>query len=186
MKRLFLALPITDDAKAELAAAQAALSSSLPDAKWVSPDGMHLTLNFLGPVDYELIEEGVVIAAQKAVKKLKVFQFSLNGLGAFPSDRRPRVVWAGVADAGESKRLAGFLGEALRPLGFPTEGREFTPHITLARLRTSKILDNPEIFNQTGKAVRHLKMPAQAVTLYESVLSRQGARYFALAEFPLA
>ncbi|MBM6705369.1 RNA 2',3'-cyclic phosphodiesterase, partial [Sutterella massiliensis] len=91
-------------------------------------------------------------------------------LGAFPSNRRPRVVWAGAADGGESKRLAGLLDEALRPLGFPTEGREFTPHITLARLKTLKMLDNPEIFEQTGKAVRRLEVTAEAVTLYESVL----------------
>lgn len=186
MKRLFLALPLTDDAKAELAAAQAALSSSLPGAKWVSPDGMHLTLKFLGPVKYELIEEGIVLAAQKSVKELKVFKFWLNGLGAFPSNRRPHVVWAGAADGGESKRLAVLLDEALRPLGFPTEGREFTPHITLARLKTLKMLDNPEIFEQTGKAVRRLEVTAEAVTLYESVLGREGAKYFALAEFPLA
>ncbi|MFH1736968.1 MAG: RNA 2',3'-cyclic phosphodiesterase [Actinomycetota bacterium] len=186
MKRLFLALPLTDDAKAELEAAQAALSTSLPGAKWVSPDGMHLTLKFLGPVKYDLIEEGIVEAAQKAVKKLKIYKLSLNGLGAFPSDRRPRVVWARVADGGESERLAGLLDEALRPLGFPTEGREFTPHITLARLKTPIILDNPEIFNQLGKAVRRLEIPAEAVTLYESILSREGTKYFALAEFPLA
>ena len=186
MKRLFLALPLTDDAKTELEAAQAALSSSLPGAKWVLPDGMHLTLKFLGQVKYELIEEGIVEAAKKAVKKLKIYKFSLNGLGAFPPDRRPRVVWAGVADRGESERLAGLLDEALSPLGFPTEGREFTPHITLARLKTPKILDNPEILNQLGKAVRRLEMPAEAVILYESVLSREGAKYFELAEFPLA
>ncbi len=185
MKRLFLALPITDEAKAELAAAQAVLASSLPGAKWVSPDGMHLTLKFLGYVNYELIGESLVKPVQKAARQLKMYTFSLNGLGAFPSEKRPRVVWAGVSDGGESEKLAGLLDEAIEPIGFPAEGRKFTPHITLARIKDPRVIKNPEIFNKAGMAVKRLEISARSLILYESVLDREGAKYFALTEFPL-
>ncbi|GAB6164671.1 RNA 2',3'-cyclic phosphodiesterase [Thermostilla marina] len=113
----------------------ARLRTSGADVKWVRPENMHLTLKFLGDVDARDVYD-VCRAVQQAVAELPPFTVQVDGLGAFPTLDRPRVVWMGITEGGPQLiELADRVEQALVPLGFRREARKFRPHITLGRVR---------------------------------------------------
>ena len=105
----------------------------------VNPDGVHLTLKFLGDVSTSTVGD-VAAALEGAAAGARPFDLELRGVGGFPDLRRPRVLWVGVGgDLEALQRLYESVESALAPLGFPPEGRAFTPHLTLARLREGDV-----------------------------------------------
>lgn len=117
-------------------------------------------------------------AVSSAVADLVDFPTALEGLGAFPSPRRARVIWSGLADAaGGIVDLAASVRSALAHAGFSQEDRPFHPHVTLARLRTAAAvrLDEP---------VAPIRFAVERVTVFASTLGRPHARYTAVATFP--
>lgn len=142
-------------------------------------DNFHLTLSFLGHVaDERVAEIGDVLGG--AVRGLVDFATYLDGFGAFPSERRARVLWAGIADpAGGLAGVADAVGDALEPLGFPRELRPFRAHVTLARLRTPAPVRFP-----ADLALPPTPVPVERVTLFQSRLKRPAPAYHALAEYP--
>jgi 2'-5' RNA ligase len=163
--------------KDELGRAIGALEASVADARWVPVQNLHLTMAFLGRVEEERI--GTLSSAiAQAVQDHVDFTVRLGALGAFPSVRRARVIWAGLDDAtGGLAGLAESIGEALEPLGFPRETRAFQPHVTLARLRAPK----PVELNVTPSP---LSFPVERISLFESHLRRPAPLYEELATFP--
>lgn len=105
--------------------------------KWVAPHNMHLTLQFLGDVDVRKIPD-VCQAVQTAVEPLEPFELQCLGAGAFPNAHRPRTVWLG-AGGGEERavQLHDEIEAGLAKLGFRSERRRFTPHLTIGRVRHS-------------------------------------------------
>lgn len=104
--------------------------------KWVRPEGIHLTLKFLG--DVEAAQESELRAALRAAAgetsgEPRSITLHIEGFGVFPDLRRPRVVWAGVAPDPALELLQHRVEQAFAPLGFPTEARAFRPHVTLGR-----------------------------------------------------
>lgn len=171
--RLFIALPIADDVIAELARVA---RDGPRDWRWVKPDAMHLTLAFLGEV-----EEGRVAAAERALRRgaegAPALELAAAGLGAFPDQRRARVLWAGVA--GDLRQLAALqtgIALALESEGFELDGKPFHPHLTLARARVPQPLP-PSL----DRAQRFGSWRATEVRLYRSHLGPQGPRYEVLA-----
>ncbi len=103
--------------------------------RWTAINGIHLTLKFLGetPPDQQA---AITAAMVEAVKGHKPFGLALEGAGCFPNTRKPRIVWAGVG--GEVKALHALrdaVERTVSPLGYPTEDRPFSPHLTLGRAR---------------------------------------------------
>src|SRR5262245_20790776 len=96
--RLFIAAELPADVKAELGAIQARLRRANPPMAWVAPEAMHLTLRFLGDTSAALIPR-LESAIREALAPHTAMALRLNGVGAFPNDRRPSVVWAGVGGA---------------------------------------------------------------------------------------
>jgi 2'-5' RNA ligase len=144
---------------------------------WVAPDNFHLTLKFLGAVDESRVP-AVADAMLTAVVGVPPFTLTLRGLGAFPSPRRARVIWAGAHEGTEiAAVLAGRVDAALGGLGFPREERPFASHITLGRVRTPA--RNPVLADAlAAAAVRDLgAVPITRVSLMQSQLSPRGARY---------
>ena len=150
----------------------------VPGTRWTSLDSQHVTLNFLGWVESSVLPQ-VVAAVDAAAREHAPSQVSLGPLGAFPRERRARVLWAGLLDAsGLLRALADDLGERLRAVGYEPEERAYTPHLTLARLGTPRSFEGllPELPDPPGP------FTVDRVTLFRSRLHPAGARYEVLHE----
>lgn len=180
--RLFIAAPVPHDRLEALDALTEDLRTKLSNARWVATENQHLTLRFLGstPVDrLEAVQKICeIVAAGHAAARM-----SVTDLGAFPSESRVRVLWMGIDDPnGLLAAIARDLDNAFEPLGFPSEGREYKPHLTLARFKLPVPLKSGFPSVDTS-AVEPFEM--NEIVLFRSHLSPKGARYEALRSFPL-
>jgi 2'-5' RNA ligase len=132
--RTFIALELSERLKEGILTLRASLRGRGVRASWVRPGAMHLTLKFLGDVQERELD-GVFGAVRRAAEGVPPFRFETTGLGAFPSPRRPRVIWLGVEPRDELYDLAEAVEVELSDLGFPRERRPFRPHITIGRIR---------------------------------------------------
>ncbi len=188
--RAFIAVELPEAVKQELAALQRGLAvEPAAGIKWVSPNGIHLTLKFLGQAAPGQIEAvGAALAA--AVEAVPAFELGLSGLGAFHNLRRMNVVWCGLS--GGLDRLAELqraVEARVSVLGFPAENRAFSPHLTLARLRDDVTPEARLALAKKLAATKFepgLKIPVVEVSLMQSTLLPRGAEYRRLASFPLA
>jgi 2'-5' RNA ligase len=178
--RLFLAVPLTDEARQALSSLVRERAGRGLPGRVVRPENWHLTLRFVGDVGE--VERDRVSAALDGADLGPPFDLRWEGLGAFPRTRRAAVLWIGVErgrDAAEA--LAEAVAEALDGAGLPPEDRPFRAHLTLSRIRphqdVSALLDAVEPFGIT--------MPVDRVVLYRSHLGPGGARYEELDSFPL-
>jgi 2'-5' RNA ligase len=133
--RLFIAIEIGEQEKKSLERLQSRLRHKLPSVRWVKPGAIHLTLKFLGDIDEgEVPRIRDALAASAA--KCAAFAFTLRGIGAFPNEKSPRVIWIGVDEpSGLLAALAATLIARLSSAGFPPEDRPFSPHITIGRVK---------------------------------------------------
>jgi 2'-5' RNA ligase len=134
--RTFLGIELNRAVRDHVVTLQESLVRSGADVKWVEPDNLHLTLLFLGEVnDREVLDVCRAVAACCAEHER--FTMRVEGLGAFPNTRRPRVVWVGVTDG--SERIVAIhhdIEETLLDLGcYRREERQYTPHVTLGRVK---------------------------------------------------
>ena len=183
--RCFVAIPLPDDLRAALEAAQLRLRAAAPsaDVRWVSASGMHLTLAFLGQVTDERAV-AVAVALGTVAARTPPFALECAGLGVFPGPSRPRVIWAGItAGLGDLGALAAGVERALEPLGFAPEKRPFRGHVTLGRARSPR---GVAPIARSLEATRFGTWQVAEVVLYQSHLSPKGARYEPLASLRLA
>jgi 2'-5' RNA ligase len=179
--RLFLALPLTEDARQGLARhLRGALAHPLP-GRPVRPENWHLTLRFLGEVDEASTDR--VVREVDGADRGSSFRVSWGSLGAFPRPRRANVLWVGLERGREeAERLAGAIEEAVEAAGFPPEDRPFRSHLTLSRLRPDQdVTAVLEAVPPVG-----IGMPVDRVVLYRSHLGPGGPRYEELEVFPLS
>ena len=163
--------------KNELGRAIETLEGSIAGARWVPAQNLHVTMTFLGRVEAENIQ-GVSAAIAQAVSDHVDFTVRLGELGAFPSLRRARVIWAGLDDPTSGLAgLADSVAGATEPLGFPREARAFQPHVTIARLKNPRPVE-------LGAAPAPLSFPVERISLFESHLRRPAPVYEELATFP--
>ncbi len=183
--RTFIAFDISDETRAALERAQKSMGS-LPGVRWVRPHGIHLTVKFLGNIGDDLVG-GVFDLMRAAVADIEPFDFDVSGLGTFPPGRRARVVWAGVEKGSEIiSEVAGKLDMRLTEVGVPREGRAYTPHLTLGRVRGR--LDEETLkhaLERVGQADFGFTT-AEELVLYMSELHPAGARYTRLGAAVLA
>lgn len=188
--RAFVAIELPEPIQAILYQLQGELKKSkIASVKWVTPEGIHLTLKFLGNVDAGEISK-LSEALSEAVKGVVSFKLELGNLGAFPNIHSPRVVWVGLAGELEWLRtLHNNIECVLIPLGFSAEQRAFSPHLTLGRVREDASSDEG---HRLGEKVSLLKMEGKSsfmvdsLSLMRSTLTREGAIYSRLASFELA
>jgi 2'-5' RNA ligase len=151
--------------------------------RWVRPEGVHLTLKFLGDTTPEQIEQ-VKAALVNAAGEVGPFTFTVGGLGCFPNARQPRVVWVGLDEpTGALKRLRDAVEAQVAPLGFPTEKRPFSPHLTLGRVQRhaskSEVREIGEVVAASPVSVVG-RMEVTAVSYIKSDLKPSGAVYTTL------
>jgi RNA 2',3'-cyclic 3'-phosphodiesterase len=185
--RLFFAVPVPGANRAPLEAALPALQPLLPGARLTAPGGWHLTLAFLGQVRAELADE-VVRVGEAAVAGVPAARLRLEGVGAFPSAGRARVLWAGVGgDVEVLVRLAAGLAAAGKAAGLRYEERPFSPHLTLARFQAPAPVPQEALDLVAGAAAAGPAWEARELACYRSTLGgARGARYRVVREFPLA
>ena len=189
--RTFIAIELDEPLRIALRSVQDKLKRHVPpgSVKWVGPDGIHLTLKFLGDTPRSRVSE-IETALQTACAGLGAFEFSVEGRGCFPNFRRPRVVWVAVREkSGTLVRLQAAVERTVAPLGWPTEERAFSPHLTLGRV--SKGADS-RTAAAVGQAVEKAVVEqiglqqVTAVSLIQSDLRPTGAVYSRLIHTPLA
>jgi 2'-5' RNA ligase len=135
--RSFIAIELDEELRANLKALQDRLRGQLAprSVRWVRPQGIHLTLKFLGDTPVARLDD-IKTALAQAATEVGPFTFTVGGLGCFPNTRRPRVVWVGLQEpTGALVRLRDAVEAQVAPLGFPTEKRRFSPHLTLGRVQ---------------------------------------------------
>jgi RNA 2',3'-cyclic 3'-phosphodiesterase len=130
MPRLFTAIEIPESMRLRLSL----LRAPLPAAKWIEPENMHITLRFAGDIDPRTADE---FADQLAQVSFELFTINIAGAGAF-GGRGPRVLWAGVESSPELQSLYRANERAARAAGLETDPRNFSPHVTLARMRRAR------------------------------------------------
>lgn len=135
--RTFIAVGISEEIREEAISLQATLAKSGADVKWVEPESMHLTLLFLGEVDDRELHS-VCRAVSRVAAEEPMFTLGVSGVGAFPTPRRPKVVWAGISEGADAlARLHDKLEAAMLDLGcYRKEERSYTPHLTLGRVKS--------------------------------------------------
>lgn len=183
--RSFIAVNLDEGLRLSLSRLQEALKAAEAEVSWVRVENIHLTLKFLGEIPKKRLE--VVKEAIKEVTRTRFpFPISLQGLGVFPNLRSPRVVWVGVEEETEElKRLQGDLEKVLRKKGFPKEGRAYTPHLTLGRVRSPKNKEGLVTLLEAHKGESLGSMQVGSIDLMQSQLSPKGAVYSVLESFPL-
>ncbi len=178
--RCFVAVDISDRVRDQIGEYQKRLGPMVAGIRWVRPDRMHLTLAFLGEVSDEFITSAKEKLAE-AVKGLKPFMARFEGIGAFSSPRRARVIWAGMSDGrDELCALQNKVVSGLQKVGFEPERRRFSPHLTLGRLRIPA-----DVARVCEQQFQSDEFEIDRVILYQSVLKPEGPEYTRLAEFPL-
>lgn len=145
MPRLFTALEIPRNAALSLSL----LRGGLPGARWIDVENYHITLRFIGDVDWRTANE--VVDSLDRIERPE-FQLQLTGTGAFGS-KKPHSVWAGVSNTPEMFALQAEIERICQRLGLASDPRKFTPHVSLARLRSSRVEDVVEYLSGRGNFV---------------------------------
>jgi len=188
--RLFIAIELSESLQQAIHVQTAALRGALrPESvRWVAPGHVHLTLKFLG----EVAPDGSAALEEmlsREASRVAAFEVSVSGVGAFPSAARPRVLWVGLQGppALSSLRLA--IERGATGLGYPAEEQDFSPHLTVARVRrgaSSAELQGVRAALESSSIGRIGTARIDAVCLFRSDLKPGGSVYTRLYSAPLA
>lgn len=198
-RRLFVAVPLGEAARAEVGALMADIGYIAPGAprpkgvavwggprtRWVRPETLHVTMRFLGATPDDDIS-GLRSAVDEAASGCAAFRVRLDGAGAYPTAHRPRVLWIGLGDGAERlAQLATGLEDALAVRGWPRDDRPFAAHLTIARtdgVATAGVLANDLRARAEGLDA---SWTADRLVLFESITGGGPARYEPLHEAKL-
>ncbi len=181
--RTFIAIELTASIQKELEEIQRHLQRAKADVKWVAPNNIHLTLKFLGDTSTDQIEKLKSILS-KITSPYQNFSMEINKLGVFPKPEYPKVIWVGISSGGEKiVEIVQKIEDDLQILGFAKEKRDFSPHITLGRVR-SPLNKSPLIKTmQNFSFLQPLQQTVQAIRLIKSTLTAQGPIYETIETF---
>ena len=176
MVRAFVALELSQEIKDNLSAAQNTVRSCNARLTFVNPENMHITLKFLGDVQQEKLKK-----VMDAIRSVTFSPFPIQARTVTVNNpKRPHTVWCDIDDGGMGERLFILIENALAPLGFDRENRRFTPHATLARVKSM----DPSLF----LAINNLKEKSwgnciiSGIKLKKSTLLPKGPVYEDLLE----
>lgn len=174
--RCFVAIELPAELKETIGERTGGLRASCRGVKWVPPKNLHLTLKFLGYTAESLIPE-IQEMLREAASAHRAFGIVFRGAGVFPDLRRPRVVWVGVEDSHAIIALQRDVEQSLSALGFAPEGRPYSPHLTLGRVKS------PQHMGALKKEIEALKdagfgsMEVDGISLMKSDLKPSGAEH---------
>lgn len=182
--RCFIAVELPETVKIALNNLQEELKKTEADVKWVRPDGMHLTLKFLGYVEEENIKE-IVNTMDRICREYPPFNLEVRGAGMFPNIRAPRVLWVSVEGNNILAGLQAAIEKEMASLGFEKEDRPFTAHLTLGRVKSFRGRERLIEIMQLHKEDIFGFMEVKSISLMKSDLRPTGAQYRRLAELTL-
>jgi 2'-5' RNA ligase len=183
--RIFVAVEINDEIRRGLSGLITRLKTTGADVKWVVPENVHITLKFLG-----YVEDAQVAAVSKLIRKavasINSFTVDIKHLGAFPNWKRPRVIFV-VAHEKDNNLATIYsrLDDSLTELGIKKEGREFTPHLTVGRVKSP---NNLRALVETVDSLKESSFgqyTVESIALMQSDLKPTGPVYKKLDEFKL-
>lgn len=182
--RLFIALNIPEDEKDRIHQAVAPLRHANLPVRWVDPENFHVTLKFLGDVQEQTGKE-ITAALNEIAAKTDPFSVDVGGFGAFPTIRRPRVIWLGVQATPALRCLKQDVEWALTDIGFDRETRAFHPHLTLGRAQEQ----GAGVFRGLDEMASSLEYDGgfhvETVDLMRSRPGKDGPRYSVMSESEL-
>jgi RNA 2',3'-cyclic 3'-phosphodiesterase len=187
--RTFIAVDIPPSIQTDIQQKTGALCRAIDSSlvRWVSPRNLHLTLKFLGdvsPANVNLLTQMLRAEADSC----PAFDIHLNGLGSFPSPKRPRIIYIGIQAPAELEALARGIESACARLGYESEARGFSPHLTIGRVRQNVSSSEQQ---KIRMALEETKIDSlgtarvDSVHLYKSDLKPSGPVYTRLYSAPL-
>lgn len=185
--RTFLAIDLPSSLQAAIEQNIRTVKRELPGLSWSKPGNLHVNLKFFGDTTESQVDL-IRRAVEPAISHVSPFVVELKGFGVFPDNRAPRVLWVGLGGALDSLvALAGSIGRAVVPLGFPQEDRPFRPHLTVARVKkdhraVGRVLDTLGAFTAPFPCG---PLSVERVTLFKSELRPSGAVYTKLWDVAL-
>lgn len=183
--RLFLAIKIEDAILQALGRGIDRLRETRAAVRWVGPEGIHLTIRFLGETEPDRVG-GLVEKIGGVSSVFHPFPISVAGTGSFPHPGRPRVIWAGVEEpSGTLDRLWALTEKAVTDLGWERGKRRFSPHITLGRVKGPINIARLSFVLQTMKDEDWGLQEVRSLVLVRSRLEGGGPRYEEIQVFPL-
>lgn len=179
MIRSFLAIEVPSSTKEEINKMITEFKKADYPVRWVEKENLHLTLIFFGEVKEDFLQKAK-IQIISVTKTLRPFEVNLSGLGAFPSQRSPRVIWLSVKDGKDKVAdLQTMIEKSLITIGYKPEARQFHPHLTLGRVK-GIIKEPTKIFAQNYQSPNFL---VKALVLFKSTLRPEGPLYEKLHQF---
>lgn len=184
--RTFVAVEVPAGPRAAIADLVATVAAARPGpVRWVRPEGLHLTLRFLGRTPIGVLP-AVSEVVRDVARRSRPFEVEIGGAGAFPSPRRPRVLWLAVRrGADRLAEIAAELDRGVEPLGWPPEGRPYAAHLTVARAEPGPAAAAAAAALVEAAAGLRSAWRVDSLVLFESLLARGGAQYVALERVPL-
>lgn len=186
--RAFIAVELPAEIQAQLEGVAKRLRAARATAvRWVAVQNIHLTLKFLGDTDpADLTRLGELLTP--IAGQFPPVELSVGGLGSFPNNRQPRVIWVGVEIPPQIKALQRSIEAAAEKIGCPREDRPFSPHLTLGRVQKSASREEIAQISQALAAIQVGELgrfQATSFTLFRSDLRPSGSIYTPLAHFEL-
>lgn len=183
--RCFIAIDIPADIRQSITGVIGKCNQGSKGVRWVAPENIHITLKFLGEVN-----EGLISAIQEGLSAIcaghDIFTITIKGAGAFPNFKYPNVLWIGIDESKELKRLYEDIEEFMSKLGFEKEGRKFSPHLTIGRVKNRKGIEPVIKGLYTFKDTFWGSIEVREVLLMRSVLKPAGSEYSKIAVFQLS
>ncbi len=185
MIRSFLAIELPKPILRRIEEVQADLRSAHADVRWVSPEKIHLTLKFFGNIDESRIDS-IFKSIEEPVRNTLPFSIKVQGMGAFPHLKNPRVIWLGLVNGSQAlTSLQEKVETQLDKIGFQPEDRPFHPHLTLGRTKSSRGKDELVGRMEKHKEEEFGDFQVEQVILFKSDLKPSGPIYTALRELRL-
>jgi len=195
--RIFIGIDLDPEVRARISRFLEGVASFAPEARWVRPESLHITLKFIGEQPPERVE-----AITERLRRVEGsgFEIRCGGYGFFPTAKAPRVFWIGIQAGPQLAELAERVDVAVAELGIPREDRPYSPHLTLARGGAGRSSGSPKwrkgdspkntfaVLEKRLAAMGELDfgaMTAHEFILYQSQLSPSGSKYTKLQRFPL-
>ena len=179
--RCFIAIEIPETTRKSVGDIIEHLKKSGSDVKWVSPENIHITVQFLGETEESLIDV-IKGSLEKILAPHRPFCIKIADAGCFPDGRRPRIIWVGMEESQTLVRLYKDIANEMTRFGYQKEVRAFTPHITIGRVKSQRNMGELLKRLDEFKGTCFSDFEVQKITLMKSELKPSGAKYYSLAE----